>query len=66
MTIQEMVDKFGEVRITKVVRGFMRKSIDASNNVVETPDVAVAYEVSVRDRASVEMPTLDAALARIE
>jgi hypothetical protein len=64
MTIQEMVDKFGEVRITRVERPFMRKSI-VNNNVVETPEVGVAYAVRVRDRASVEEATLEAALGKI-
>jgi hypothetical protein len=66
MTVQEMVDKFGEVRITRIERPFMRKAIDAANNVVETAEVVVAYEVKVRDRAAVEEATLDKALGRIK
>jgi hypothetical protein len=66
MTIQEMVDQYGEVRIAKITRPFMRKSIGANNEVVETPEVMVSYEVAVRNHASVEEATLEAALLRVE
>ncbi len=65
MSLEEMVEKFGEVRITKVSQFVMLKSI-VNNQVIETPGHEVHYRVQPRDAEPGVGSTLAAAMEGVK
>ena len=72
MTVAEMVEKYGEVRISKISGvahdekgvALITRSV-VNNQVVETNIAEVHYRVAPRDRDPVTANTVDEALAMV-